>query len=62
MALRLPLVPHQRIWDIRKIAVSGGYAFDHGGNVRREPFPQGLIRLFQAPGAGDHDLALWHLS
>ena len=62
MALRLPLVPYQRIRDVRQIAISRGDAFDHGGNVRREPFPQGLIRLFQPPGAGDHDLALGHLS
>ena len=61
MTLRLPLVPHQRIRDVRQFAISGGDAIDHGGNVRREPLQEILKGLFQAPSAGDHNLAPWYM-
>jgi len=59
MTLCLSLIANQRVRDSGQIAVPGGDAFNHGGNVWRKRLQKRLVRFFQTPGAGDHYFALW---
>ena len=61
MALCLPWIADQGIRHLFQIAEFRRDTSDPDGDIRSKPLSQGVEGLFQAPCAGDHDLAFGHL-
>ena len=61
IAFRLSLIADEWLGNVYQVTDFGCGPHDPGRHIPRKSLSKAPKRLLQAPGAGNHQLAIWHL-